>query len=89
MFKILGDGNLHIQVVENEYSERTKNLIEPYIYEQTKKLNGSISAEHGIGFLKADKLKLVKDPSNLNLMKNLKNLFDPKGILNPYKMLEA
>jgi len=51
------------------------------------KLNGSISAEHGIGFLKTKYLKYSKEPEALLLMKQIKTLIDPNGILNPYKVL--
>jgi FAD/FMN-containing dehydrogenase len=47
----------------------------------------SISAEHGIGVVKRHQLPSVKDPVALDLMRSLKNLLDPKGILNPGKVL--
>ena len=49
--------------------------------------NGSISAEHGIGKLKRDSLTKVKDPVALELMRGLKRMLDPNGILNPGKVL--
>ena len=51
------------------------------------KLHGSISAEHGIGVLKRDMLPKVKDPVALDLMRTLKRTLDPKGFLNPGKVL--
>jgi len=51
------------------------------------KYNGSISAEHGIGKLKRDLLPKVKDPAALDLMRGLKRMLDPNGILNPGKVL--
>ncbi|KAJ8929677.1 hypothetical protein NQ314_017604 [Rhamnusium bicolor] len=69
-----------------EFSKELKAHVEPYIYKRTAELNGSISAEHGMGFMKANHLDLAKSPSSVNLMKDLKKLFDPKGILNPYKV---
>jgi FAD/FMN-containing dehydrogenase len=48
---------------------------------------GSISAEHGVGMLKRDLLPKVKDPVALELMRTLKRALDPKGILNPGKVL--
>jgi D-lactate dehydrogenase (cytochrome) len=51
------------------------------------KLGGSISAEHGIGRLKRDDLARVKDPVALDLMRALKRTLDPKGILNPGKVV--
>jgi FAD/FMN-containing dehydrogenase len=52
-----------------------------------KKYGGSISAEHGIGVMKRKLLPEVKDPVALDLMRTLKKTLDPKGILNPGKVL--
>jgi FAD/FMN-containing dehydrogenase len=49
--------------------------------------SGSISAEHGIGVLKRELLKQVKDPVALDLMRTLKGALDPQGLLNPGKVL--
>jgi D-lactate dehydrogenase (cytochrome) len=57
------------------------------IYEIVLKLGGSVSAEHGIGQLKVDLLRQVKDPVALDMMRAIKTALDPKGILNPGKML--
>ena len=51
------------------------------------KYGGSISAEHGIGVMKRDLLPGVKDPVALGLMRGFKRTLDPKGILNPGKVL--
>lgn len=48
--------------------------------------NGSISAEHGIGAYKVDLLKIQKPDAVLNICSDIKKVFDPNGILNPYKM---
>ena len=53
------------------------------IYEIVAKLGGSISAEHGIGQLKRDLLRQVKDPVALEMMRAIKQALDPKGIMNP------
>lgn len=83
----VGDGNIHINVTVPEYTKEVASLLEPYIFEEVSKLNGSISAEHGIGFRKPQYIHYSKDPSALQLMKDLKQLMDPNGILNPYKVL--
>ena len=57
------------------------------VFAVVKKYGGSISAEHGIGLLKRDLLPSVKDPVALELMRGIKRLLDPKGILNPGKVL--
>lgn len=56
------------------------------MYEWTRKFKGSISAEHGIGFLKTKYLKYSKSDLEIDLMKKIKNTMDPKKILNPYKI---
>jgi D-2-hydroxyglutarate dehydrogenase len=61
--------------------------IEPFIYEWTSRQKGSISAEHGIGFKKRDFMHFSKSEKSIEVMKQLKATFDPKGILNPYKVL--
>lgn len=83
----LGDGNLHLNFTTPDYSEEVLNLIEPYVYEWTANHRGSISAEHGLGFKKANYIHYSKSPSSVALMKGIKQLLDPKGILNPYKVL--
>lgn len=83
----VGDGNIHINISVKSYSQEVMKKIEPFIYEEVSKLKGSISAEHGIGFRKPNYIHYSKDESSLSLMRDLKNLLDPKGILNPYKVL--
>ena len=61
--------------------------IEPFIYDWTAKYKGSVSAEHGLGFKKRDFIYHSKSQSAVNLMKQIKGLIDPKGIMNPYKLL--
>jgi FAD/FMN-containing dehydrogenase len=53
------------------------------------KHGGSISAEHGIGRLKRDLMTKIKSPVELEMMRDVKKIFDPKGILNPNKVLPA
>jgi FAD/FMN-containing dehydrogenase len=89
----LGDYNLHINVcydkfqMDEEY-KIIENTIEPYIFDYLKTISGSISAEHGIGQAKAVYLNRSQSDENIQLMKKIKQVFDPKGILNPYKLLQ-
>lgn len=83
----LGDSNLHLNVSCPEYSEALYRVLEPFVYEETSRLNGSISAEHGIGFLKKSYLRYSKSAEAIEMMRQLKTLLDPNGILNPYKVL--
>lgn len=83
----LGDANLHINIVASEYADVYEHGIEPYIYEWVAAHNGSISAEHGLGLMKAKKIGYTKSPTQIALMQQLKRTFDPRGILNPHKTI--
>jgi len=85
----VGDGNLHLNVTTPKFDPAVLKLIEPFVFEWTSKLKGSVSAEHGIGFKKTQYIHYSKSQGSLNLMINIKKLMDPKGILNPYKVLPA
>ncbi|KAN0061071.1 D-lactate ferricytochrome c oxidoreductase [Thecaphora frezii] len=85
----IGDGNLHINIVAKSYDAETEAIIEPYIYEWTSKVKGSVSAEHGLGLMKAHKIGYTKDAVSIDYMKKIKDLFDPKRILNPYKYIQV
>ncbi|KAI5835846.1 FAD-binding domain-containing protein [Schizophyllum commune Tattone D] len=84
----VGDGNLHLNIVAKEYSDEVTNALEPFVYELVAKYRGSVSAEHGIGSMKTHALPYTKDAVSIGLMKRIKNLFDPNGIMNPGKVLE-
>ena len=88
----LGDGNLHFNVIEKEGGDpdwlAKKEPIKAAIYKALASVNGSISAEHGIGVMKFEQLKQVKDPVALSVMSNMKHMLDPKGILNPGKVID-
>lgn len=82
----VGDGNLHLNIVSGAgYSEAAERAIEPFIYEWVAAHDGSISAEHGLGRMKAAKIGYSKSRTQIALMQSLKRSLDPKGILNPYK----
>lgn len=83
----LGDGNLHLNVSAPEYDDKILEQIEPYVYEWTSKHRGSISAEHGLGLMKANKVYYSKSAETVQTMASIKKLLDPNGILNPYKVL--
>ncbi|XP_012234746.1 D-2-hydroxyglutarate dehydrogenase, mitochondrial [Linepithema humile] len=84
----LGDGNIHVQVSIPEYYEDVATQLEPFIFEYVSQCQGSISAEHGIGFKKTKYLHLNRSSSEIEMMYDLKKLMDPNGILNPYKVLK-
>ncbi|XP_052196670.1 D-2-hydroxyglutarate dehydrogenase, mitochondrial isoform X2 [Diospyros lotus] len=83
----LGDGNLHLNISLPEYDDTVLAKTEPFVYEWTSKHRGSISAEHGLGLMKANKIHYSKSPESVHLMASIKKLLDPNGILNPYKVL--
>ncbi|XP_065090993.1 D-2-hydroxyglutarate dehydrogenase, mitochondrial-like [Ochlerotatus camptorhynchus] len=83
----IGDSNLHLNVSCPKFTPEIYKLLEPFVYEYTSKVRGSVSAEHGIGFLKTKYLKYSKRPESLMLMQQMKQMMDPNGILNPYKVL--
>jgi len=86
------DGNLHFNVVTPGVFDEDPSLtarIEPYLFESVNKRGGSISAEHGLGQCKNKYLPMVKERVTLKMMKSVKDLLDPHGILNPGKYLPA
>ena len=89
-FGHLGDGNLHLNVVTPDSFERRAEVteaIEPFVYEWIAARRGSVSAEHGIGRMKPGVLHMSKSREMIELMRSLKALLDPHGILNPQKVL--
>jgi D-2-hydroxyglutarate dehydrogenase len=85
----MGDGNLHLNISVPTRTSEITNLLEPWVYEQTRKMNGSVSAEHGIGVLKKKYLPLNKTPEALAMMRHIKKVFDPQNILNPSKVFDV
>jgi FAD/FMN-containing dehydrogenase len=93
-FGHLGDGNIHYNVIQPEGADKAAFLerwgdTNEVVFAVVKKYAGSISAEHGIGVMKRDLLPSVKDPVAIELMRSLKRMLDPNGILNPGKVLRA
>lgn len=101
---VVTPGNLHLNIVADSYTPEIQEALEPYIYEVVGKyLNtgflfhsdlssasyrGSVSAEHGIGAMKTHALHYSKSDTSIALMKKIKTIFDPYGIMNPGKVLE-
>lgn len=91
-FGHVGDGNIHFNVGRPAGMDGAAYLahahaISDLVHEQALSHGGSISAEHGIGNHKAEDLARIKDPVELDLMRKVKGLLDPDGIMNPGKML--
>ncbi len=91
-FGHIGDGNLHINVLrpKNLTIEQFKEAcltVDELLYELIEKHSGSVSAEHGVGLTKKRFLKHCRSPSEIAIMKSIKNVFDPDQIMNPGKLL--
>jgi len=89
----LGDGNLHYNVQAPEGADGEAFLrdqekgVNTIVFGQVDAYRGSISAEHGIGSLKRDKLEQHKSPVALEMMRAIKRALDPQGIMNPGRMI--
>ncbi len=85
-----GDGNLHVNIIKGDLSDDVWKLDLPIaiheIFELTISLGGTISGEHGIGYVQKSYMNIPFGQVELNLMKGIKNLMDPNGILNPGKI---
>jgi FAD/FMN-containing dehydrogenase len=91
-FGHLGDGNLHYNVFPQKGRSVADHLnqrdhVKHALHDLVHEMGGSVSAEHGIGRLKIDDLERYGDPVKLALMRQLKDMFDPNGILNPGAVL--
>ena len=87
VFGHLADSNLHVNVMANPSLPDVRNKVEAVIYGVTSDCGGSISAEHGIGRMKAPYLGLTRSTPELDLMAEIKQLFDPDDILSPGRIL--
>jgi len=85
-FGHVGDGNLHYNVgPESMLAQRA--AVNHIVYDAVARLGGSISAEHGLGQLKREAIHAHKDPLEMELMRALKSALDPRGLMNPGKVL--
>jgi FAD/FMN-containing dehydrogenase len=92
IFGHFGDGNLHYNVsrpdgADKSWATQSETSIADAVFAEVMRYGGSISAEHGIGQLKRHAFLHHKDPLQLGLMKQIKQIFDPNGIMNPGKLL--
>ena len=90
----IGDGNLHLNILKpedlqiEEFKARC-SVVSTDIFDAIKTLGGSVSAEHGVGTLKAPYLGYSKSDSEIDAMRAIKAIFDPDGILNPGKVFST
>jgi FAD/FMN-containing dehydrogenase len=92
-FGHMGDGNIHYNVsmldaVQNQsFIAANEGKVNKLVYAVVRDLDGSISAEHGVGQLKREEIRDYKDPLELELMRTVKQALDPHGLMNPGKVL--
>lgn len=85
-----GDGNIHINILKGDLTNDQWNNELPKaireLFTEVVKLGGTISGEHGIGLVQKSYMDIAFNETGLNLMREIKKVFDPKGILNPGKI---
>ena len=85
-----GDGNLHVNIIRGELSDAQLDQELPKaiseIFEEVVRFGGTISGEHGIGYVQRPYMPIAFPEVTLDLMRSIKKVFDPKGILNPGKI---
>ncbi len=87
-----GDGNIHVNIMlDKDRPQELANsaIAKKRLFEAVLRLSGTISGEHGIGITKADYLPMEVQENSLQLMRDIKRLFDPLNILNPGKIFPA
>ena len=82
----VGDGNLHFSIYPGEQADF--DGVNKIVYSPLQALNGSVSAEHGIGLEKKAYLGITRSEAEVNLMRRMKQMMDPKNILNPGKLFD-
>ena len=93
-FGHIGDGNLHLNILKpntletDEFKTRCAE-VSPRVFGFVQQLNGSISAEHGVGLLKKEYLHFSRSQQEITIMKAIKAVFDPNSIMNPGKLFDA
>ena len=89
----IGDGNLHLNILKpdtmaiDEFQQRCGE-VSTQVFEIVQRHGGSISAEHGVGLLKKDYLHFSRSPLEIEIMRQIKRVFDPQGIMNPGKIFD-
>jgi glycolate oxidase subunit GlcD len=91
IFGHIGDGNLHVNILkpasmDDEDFYAACHEVDRILFNIVREFSGSISAEHGVGLLKRDFLHYTRSETEINIMRGIKNVFDPNKILNPGKI---
>lgn len=92
-FGHIGDGNLHINILKPQDMDmqtfvKSCQKVDQLLFQTIQKFKGSISAEHGVGLSKKPFLNFTKSNEEIEIMKSIKKVFDPDGILNPGKVFD-
>ena len=87
VFGHMGDGNLHLVISPDTLPADARPAVERIVYAPLQQVGGAISAEHGIGLEKKSWLPISRSPTEIALMRALKQALDPKGILNPGRVV--
>lgn len=91
-FGHIGDGNLHLNIIKpvnmsiDDFKSECET-VNKHVYGLIQKMGGSISAEHGVGLIKKPYLGYSRSKVEIELLKGIKKVFDPNGILNPGKLI--
>jgi len=92
-FGHIGDGNVHLNVLKpddlsmDEFQQRCAE-VSRWVFDIVQCHGGSISAEHGVGLLKKDYLHYSRSELEVSIMRQIKKVFDPHGIMNPGKIFD-
>jgi FAD/FMN-containing dehydrogenase len=93
-FGHIGDGNVHLNILKPddlspEAFQRRCEDVSQWVFEIVERYGGSISAEHGVGLLKKDALHYSRSGLEIDIMRQIKRAFDPRGIMNPGKIFDS
>jgi FAD/FMN-containing dehydrogenase len=89
----IGDGNVHLNILKpdelsmEEFQTRCGG-VSRRVFEIVQRYGGSVSAEHGVGLLKKDYLQYSRSSAEIAIMREVKKVFDPHGIMNPGKIFD-
>lgn len=94
VFGHFGDGNLHIhalkpQDMSTEEFVKQNHAVEKDLFTLVQKFRGSVSAEHGVGLIKKDDIGFTRSASEVEILRSLKKMLDPLGLLNPGKVIDV
>lgn len=92
-FGHIGDGNVHLNILKPEDLDKAAffkkcKKVSQWVFEIVEQHKGSISAEHGVGMMKKDYLSYTRSAAEIEIMRGLKKVFDPNGIMNPGKVFD-